>query len=174
MEDNKNISETQSLVSWPELQRVDSPCACRIPFPVTKLSPINPRACRRDPKRTPPAPFSFPFSGKDRGPPDLHRPGVLSLEAQDYERFSSGSGWRIEDTGALQKSPEHNSLAFCPPSLTPVGPCATRAHDVTPTTPTGPLLPATLPFPTSYTFTPRTCRTLKPADLGNGQGSRRL
>lgn len=48
-EENENISETQSWVSWPERQRVDSSCACGTLFAVPKLSPISPTACCRGP-----------------------------------------------------------------------------------------------------------------------------
>lgn len=60
-EDKKNISETQSLVSWPELQHYLTVLAHVDPLPVTKLSPSTQRVCEEGPQVNPTRPFSFPF-----------------------------------------------------------------------------------------------------------------
>lgn len=69
------------------------PLACRIPTLITKLSPSTQDTAWGSREPTPPLFFPI-FLVKIAALRTSTRLGASSLEAQDYEALSSGSGWR--------------------------------------------------------------------------------
>lgn len=60
-EENENISETQSWVSWPERQRVDSSWRVWDPLRCTQTIPHQPNSMLPGPHVNPTPPFFFPI-----------------------------------------------------------------------------------------------------------------